>query len=324
MKTTNTMKITVHASRALALCMAIAALVGSANAQAILLHQWMLDNDTTGYNDTVGGADLSQNVSTSTAFQVPGSPVNTTSMELAYVDPGPATQIYSSAGQSGSSFGFSFWVNPVFLAPFNNFIGKETTATNRPDWASVAWQVHLLDDIGGFSNLEFVVRGDDTFSDFVGVVATTNTPFKIGGDQADVWINIAGGYDVGTGALSLFVNGLGYTAGGGAGASLDSTAPFFAGTGFNGAYVDPVTYSAGTRMWDLRFYDSPLTQSEVDGIIAAVPEPGTWALLAIGMGVLALVTRRRVAQTQGAHHQRGHMDRLAKVSEASSTCGLLR
>ncbi len=299
MKTLNILKNAACASKALAFCLAFAGFVNAAHAQALLLNQWMLDNNTTGYDDTVGGANLSQNVSTSTAFQVAGSPVNTTSMELGYIDPGPATQLYSSAGQSGNSFGFSFWVNPVFLAPFNNFIGKETTATNRPDWASVAWQVHLLDDIDGYSNLEFVVRGDDSFSDFYGVIATTNTPFKLAGDQADVWINVAGGYDAGTGELSLFVNGLASTAFGTPGASVDSTAPFFAGTGFNDAFAGPVTYSVGTRMWDLRFYDSPLDQAQVDGIIAAVPEPRTWALLAMGLGALGFAARRRMAKSSG-------------------------
>lgn len=298
MKTHDTINSAARIFRAGAFCLAFAGLISAAHAQAVLINQWMLDNNTTGYVDLIGGKNMSQNAGTTTAFQVSGSPVNTTAMELGWADPGPATQLYSSAGQTGNSFGFSFWVNPVFLSTYNNFIGKQTTVTNRADWGSLAWQVHLLGDDAGYSKLEFIVRGDSTGSDFFGAVSTTSTVFKLNGDQPDTWVNVAGGYDNSTGALSLYVGGTQYTASGTAGASVDSTAPFFAGTGFNDAFVSPVTYSAGTRMWDLRLYDSPLNQTEVNNIIAAVPEPQTWVLLAMGLSAVGLAVRGRLGRAR--------------------------
>lgn len=298
MKTPNTTSISgaVVLHRIIAICAIFVACSSTGHSQATLLNQWLLDNSTNGYTDLIGGKDMTQNAGTSLASQVSGSPVNTTSMELGFIAPGPSTQLYSGAGQTGNSFGFSFWVNPVFLGAYNNFIGKETTATNRADWGSLAWQVHLLGDNGsGYANLELVVRGDSLGSDYFGSVATTNAPFLLGGSQPDIWVNVAGGYNSTDGAMNLYVNGLAFTASGTAGASLSSSLPFFAGTGFNGAFTNPVTYSAGTRMWDLRYYDSPLTQQQVDDIIAAVPEPGTWALLGLGLGVVLLALRRRMS-----------------------------
>ncbi len=43
----------------------------------------------------------------------------------------------------------------------------------------------------------------------------------------------------------------------------------------------------------LRLYDGVLSASEVAGLTTTIPEPGTWALLAVGAGALGVLARRR-------------------------------
>jgi hypothetical protein len=57
--------------------------------------------------------------------------------------PGVATRLHASRGKlQTDSFGFSFWFNPRFLAPFENLIAREMPFNNTvPAYARLSWQV---------------------------------------------------------------------------------------------------------------------------------------------------------------------------------------
>ncbi len=289
------MKTTALKIAALA-CIAQVQLAALAHAASVV-SQWTLEETSSPYADSVGTNTLTQNPSTSTAASVPNSsPIGTNSTQLLYADPGPSTSL-SAGGSFNStlqqnSFGFSFWINPVYLNAGDFFLGKEIAETGTGEnFEKISWSVSLLGGDGDFKQVEFLVRGDDRSlgKNFYGSVLSS-VSLELRTDTPD-WINIAGGYDAFTGEMSIYIGGIGVTEFRDPFASSTDGSPIFVGTGFNGS--TPVAFSANTLMWDLRIYDDRLTQSEVDSIIAAVPEPSSLLLLALGAGVAVVAVRAR-------------------------------
>jgi len=177
--------------------------------------------------------------------------------------PGVATRLFANNPLlQADSFGFSFWIRPHNLNPWDNLIAKEMAFDNSvPDWSRMAWQLHLLGDNGfGAAQLELVVRGANrAVTNFYGLVASDAT-IPLYTDSPD-WFHIAGGYDALSGNLSLYVNGAGYTAGGLPGAHNSDGSPLAIGTVRNGG--DFVQFAAVTRMDDLQIYQRPLSAAQV-------------------------------------------------------------
>lgn len=108
-----------------------------------------------------------------------------------------------------------------------------------------------------------------------------------------VWTFVAVVYDQTAGTATLYVNGNTYTATG----VTSGSGWTFTRIGMNPSYGE---YFSGV-IDEVFFVSSALSTTQLDAIrlngvmagLSAVPEPGTWMLLATGLGLLALATRRR-------------------------------
>ncbi|MGH7990334.1 MAG: LamG domain-containing protein, partial [Limisphaerales bacterium] len=263
-----TIKLAKYHSKFFATGVALVLLAGipsMSQAQNLLAH-WTLDvpQGTTFPDSSTNNCNLYQDTNTATAILEPG--IAGYSAYLNYSSPpGTSTRLYSTnAALQTDSFGFSFWIMPIYLNDFDNFIIKESGYNNTiPSYAREAWQVHMLGNSGdGTAQIEFIVRGQN--GGFFGVVdSATNLTLYTGYTN---WVHIAGGYDATTGDLSLFVNGLEADASGTAGAYNSDGSPFDIGTAANGP--DYVAFAAGTYIDDVQLYDSPLSATDVDFLMA--------------------------------------------------------
>lgn len=183
--------------------------------------------------------------------------------------PGVATREFANNPVlQTDSFGFSFWIKPENLNPWDNLIAKEMAFDNSvPDWNRIAWQVHLMDNNGsGSAAVELVVRGDDRAAgDFYGFAQSAAT-LPLYTASAD-WYHLAGGYDAESGALRLYVNGQETVSGNSSPGAMNSDgSPLAVGTARNGS--DVVQYAAVTWIDDLQIYDRPLSESQVAYLMA--------------------------------------------------------
>ncbi|HVU26628.1 MAG TPA: LamG domain-containing protein [Verrucomicrobiae bacterium] len=250
-------------------CIALSLLTGftcCSQAQNLLAH-WTLDvpQGTTWPDSSTNQCFLYQDTNTTPAALEPGIAGYSVYLNWA-PDPGTSTRLYATnAALQTDSFGFSFWIQPVYLNDFDNFIIKESGAYDYGDagYAAMAWQVHMLGNNGsGAAPIEFIVRGQN--GGFYGVVqSSTNLALYTGYTN---WVHIAGGYDATTGDLSLFVNGVESDASGNPGAYNSDGSPFDIGTAANG--LNYIAFAAGTYIDDVQLYDSPLTASNVDFLMA--------------------------------------------------------
>lgn len=177
-------------------------------------------------------------------------------------DPGVSTRMYApGAAFQTDGFGFSFWIRPTRLSPGDNFIAKEMPPDGGENFTRMAWQVQVGADNGsGEAPLELVVRGGDrTQGDYFGSVkSAVALPLFTAVDR---WVHVAGGYDVSTGALRLFVDGVKSVSAGTPGARSSDGSWFDVGTVRNG--VDFTTYGAATGIDDIQLYSAPLSAYEV-------------------------------------------------------------
>ena len=204
------------------------------------------------------------NLDSGTAPSLPGPGYERLAAYLNWVPASSATRLYSAASAlQTDSFGFSFWIRPVNLNPFDSLLTKEMAFDNSvPGFSRMAWQVHALDNNGsGAAPLQLIVRGAyRSQGDFFGsVVSTATLPLFT---ESDAWVHIAGGYDARTGALRLYVNGSESISGNSSpGADNSDGSPVSLGSARNGSEV--ITFSAITFMDEVQLYDEPPTLSEV-------------------------------------------------------------
>ncbi len=173
-------------------------------------------------------------------------------------DPGVATRLSANdTALQTDSFGFSLWINPVFLSAGDVVLSKEMDFDDSiPNFQRKAWQLQVI----GSGQLELIVRGDNRVAgDFFGAVQSAAT-LTLQGDTPD-WIHIAGGYDAVTGALSLYVNGVADFAAGSPGATNSDGAPLSIGTQRNGA--DFIEFAAGAQIDEVQIFNAPLAADEV-------------------------------------------------------------
>lgn len=230
---------------------------------AQLLAHWHADEAGPAFSDAgVYGIPLQQDGGTATALSGPG--IEDTAVYLNWVPAGNATRLFAEDGHlQKDSFGFSFWVNPVNLNPFDNLLAKEMAFNNTiPSYSRMAWQVHVMENNGsGAAPIQLIVRGDNrALGDFFGAVQSTVTlPL---GTNVVTWFHVAGGYDAVTGALTLYVNGVKtISANSVPGARHHDGSPLAVGSARNGS--DVVAFSAIAMMDDIQIYDAPLTGEEV-------------------------------------------------------------
>ena len=239
---------------------ALALLTGAASVLASnpVVARWALDGDAAPHvNAVAGGAALALDPRTS----APGTPagVDGSGARLAFsATPGVSTRLaaYDPAVQR-DTFGFSLWLRPVYLTPFDNIAGKEMAATAAgPAFSRVAWQLHVLDDDGtGTAAVELVVRGSDRArgDHFGSVASAVRLPLR---SESENWIHLAGGYDAATGRLTLRVDGREASAAGAPGANLRDGGAFVLGSMVNGA--DFVAYAAAAEIDEVRLHASPI------------------------------------------------------------------
>jgi hypothetical protein len=230
---------------------------------ATLLAHWHVDEWGAPFADAGANAiALQQDGATAAAVSGPG--LEATAAYLNWVPATSATRLYAEdARLQTDSFGFSFWINPVNLNPFDSLLTKEMAHDNAiPAFARMGWQVHVLENNGsGAASLQLIVRGDQRGQgDFFGSVQSSVTlPLST---NVSAWYHVAGGYDASTGDLRLYVNGVGnVSANSSPGAHHADGSPVSLGSARNGP--DVVTFSAITFMDDVQLYDAPLTAGEV-------------------------------------------------------------
>ena len=184
--------------------------------------------------------------------------------QLAWAEGGTATRLFAdSAMLQTDSFGFSFWIKPVFFNPRDNLLAKEMVLDNSvPAYSRMAWQVSLLDNNGSnAAPVQFIVRGDDrTAGDFFGTAISTRTlPLFTRSPQ---WHHIAGGYDATTGDLRLYVDGEEtLSANSTPGARNSDGAPLAIGSVRNGS--DFVAFAGLGPVDDVRMFSRLPTSAEV-------------------------------------------------------------
>ena len=224
---------------------------------------WKMDEMAAPFADS-GGYGIPLGLDIDTTMPTPVAGADSGAAQLRWeTTPGVSTRlIASSPALQTDSFGFSFWLHPVNLAPFENLIGKEMFATTSgPNFSRLAWQVQVLGDNGsGAAVIEFLVRGSDrTQGDFFGSVQSTVT-VPLHTDAAE-WFHVAGGYNAATGRLVLFVNGVETSTNGTPGARNSDGGAFAVGTMVNGSGF--VAFAAIAGFDDVQLYDTPLSTYEV-------------------------------------------------------------
>lgn len=226
---------------------------------AQLLAHWHADEAGPAFSDAgVYGIPLQQDGGTATALSGPG--IEDAAVYLNWVPAGSATRLYAEGGQlQKDSFGFSFWVNPVNLNPFDNLLAKEMALNNTiPSYSRMAWQVHVMENNGsGAAPIQLIVRGDNRAQgDFFGTAVSAPVVPLFG--ASPYWIHVAGGYDAQTGALRLHVDGVETVSGNSSpGASNSGGGAISLGSARNGS--DFVAFSAATHLDEIQVYDAPLT-----------------------------------------------------------------
>ena len=235
-------------------------------AQNLVAH-WTLDEGRSPYADSSTSAlGLVQDTNTTPAIAAAG--IAGMSAELNWQNPpGIATRLTATGGAiQTDSFGFSFWLNPIYLNQNDNLMAKEmaynAAATNR-----LAWQIHVGNNNNATTEpLELIVYGANRArGSFFGSVASATTILLHTSTTA--WTHVAGGYDAQSGKVSLFVNGtLALSTNGVAAADNSDGGPLDIGTAKNGS--DYVAFAAGAVIDDVQIYDRPLTAADVAMLIA--------------------------------------------------------
>ncbi|MBE2181493.1 MAG: GH32 C-terminal domain-containing protein [Chthoniobacterales bacterium] len=228
---------------------------------ANLIAHWSFDEPQQPYRSEEGSAlSLQQDFVTAVAPKVTG--VSGDGLQLRWDEAaGISTRLFSSdASLQRNTFGFSFWLRPTWLSPFESIISKETSPTGGADFAKVSWQVQVGEDDGsGMAPLQFIVRGSDRSqtSFFGAVLSGVVLPLR---SNMSEWIHVAGGYDADTGALSLIVNGVEAWVQGRPGANNSDGSWLSVGSVRNG--IDFVGYSAIADIDELQIFDGPVSLYE--------------------------------------------------------------
>ncbi|MCB1134408.1 MAG: hypothetical protein KDN05_25055, partial [Verrucomicrobiae bacterium] len=152
-------------------------------------------------------------------------------------------------------------MKPDFLAPGDNLIAKEMPPDEGETFSRMAWQLLIGPDQGnGQADLELVVRGSDRADgNFFGSVRSV-VPLPLS-NAVPEWFHVAGGYDVRTGMLSLYVNGRVARVPGRPGAVCSEGSWLSVGSVRNG--TEFVSFGAVCSLDELQVYDAPLTAYEV-------------------------------------------------------------
>lgn len=275
MKTKTTMKIKMlireRCSLLTSTCLIIGLMTGfvsSTFGQNLKAH-WTLDelNGPTYADSSTNLCTLYQDPNTAAALVEPGLVGNSQWLNWQPV-PGTSTRLFATnSALQNDSFGFSFWIQPVYLNDYDNFMLKEEAYDpNSPSYAQQSWQVHMIGNNGsGAAPIEFIVRG--TGGQFYGVVTSiTNLTLYTGSTN---WIHVAGGYDAVGGTLTIYVNGQMNQSVGIPGADNSDGSPLSIGTAKNGPN-NYVAFAAGVYIDDVQMYDSPLSTNDV-AFIEAYP-----------------------------------------------------
>lgn len=188
---------------------------------------------------------------------------------LNWVDDGTSATRLSTSDPvvQTDSFGFSFWMRPAYLNPYDNLIAKEvgTYDSSANNYERVAWSVQLQNDDGfGNAPLELVVRGDDRNegSFFGSVVSATVLPLQ---ETVDRWVHVAGGYDATTGGISLYVNGVANLSSGTPGAGNSGGGAFAVGSARNEG--DFVLFAGSASIDEVQLFSAPLSADEVNWLM---------------------------------------------------------
>lgn len=251
------MKTNPHQHLTRARLLLAAAVLTQPLAAAGLTGRWSFEETASPYSDSgPNSIPMVQDTDSTTAISNGGVAGNGT--ELNWQDPpAVATRLAADgAAIQTDSFGFSFWINPIYLQAFEVLAGKEMAFDNSvANYLRKAWQVQVT----GSGQLELIVRGDTRPADFFGAVQSS-VALALQTDSPD-WVHIAGGYDAVTGALSLYVDGSATYAAGTAGATNSDGAPFVLGSQRNG--TDFIESAAGAQFDEVQLFDGPLTADEV-------------------------------------------------------------
>ncbi len=239
--------------------------------QARLLAAWKLDEAAPPYAEAGQRASaLGHDPSTAPPDAVTGVGANGAGLRWRN-PPGISTRlpVYGEEVQA-DSFGFSFWMHPVNLSPWENLIGKEMLPTSAGSGHTrVAWRVRTGDDDGsGMAPLVLVVRGSDrATSDFFGdVVSAVKLPLH---SDPGAWYHVAGGYDTITGRLLIHVNGVESSAQGQPGANCSDGGAFVVGSMLNDTSF--VTSAAIADIDEIQLFDGPLWAGDA-GFLMENPE----------------------------------------------------
>lgn len=247
---------------------AIAAFMPSTYAADVVAH-WTLNQPLAPFLDSSGtGVTLFEDAATTPAIS--GVGIAGGAVQLNFQNPpGTSTRLYATnSALQKDSFGFSFWIRPLYLNSGDNLIAREMPYnTSVGGNMRLSWQVCVAEtNVSGTAPLELVVRGDNpsqgTF--FGNVFSMTNLPLFT---AMTSWIHVAGGYNSKTGALNLFVNGIeSVSTNSLPGARSSDDSAFDIGTVRNGP--DFVAFSAGTYIDDVQLYNGPLSASDVAFLMA--------------------------------------------------------
>ena len=218
-------------------------------------------------NDGVGSNDLTLNTGSSLGTLAGRDALLvTTSAGNASVATPDSNLSIPTAGADDGKFSIAMWMN------YNSSTDQYARALAR-SYSEGGYNIAFTDGSATTSTLNFRVE-DPGFT-------TLRTTASI---SRDTWHHVAFSFD--NGAVTAWIDGVQETLTTDGGGSVAGEEAFVLGaattagaSGFSGAFDD------------VSFFHGVLNQSEVDGLITAVPETSTTALL--GLGGLALIMRRR-------------------------------
>ena len=160
--------------------------------------------------------------------------------------------------------------------------------------------MHIAGESQVNNDLDFQIQSDNKVHFYTGAGEQTSTATAL---QANMWYFLVASYDSTAGFRNIYLDGVLDGAFSGGVSSQSKTTPFtigynsvFGGREFSGTIDEVAVYDRGLTASEV----ASLYASSQTGVVAAVPEPSTWAMMILGFAGVGFMAYRRRPQVAAA------------------------